>query len=375
MDTLKRFFNGLSLTQILAAAFAAMTALLLSNRIGVAGSIVGAAISSIVSTLATTVYKNALTEGRRIAKKKAGLEDSAELEPGGGSAGSDAGAAGAGTAGSGSASPAESTAAYTQALADAYPQGWRDAPYQEAGNAYGSPKQQEQEPVSTGPYGKRRRIASASSPYQQGGSNSQSAWGRRIAISLSVLLVGILAALVALWITSSLITQVSGGSGWGRQVTIIEGLQDSSPGISDDSNPEAAPDSSHDADSAPGTTVTEPADSTAANAAAGQTETTTAGSTTSTGSTGTAGEGSTTSTTGTQTGTGAVTDTGSTTTTTAGTGNTGTGTSGTGTQTDATSTGGSSVGATDAETTEDAATETDGDQAQTGTGSGSTATA
>ncbi|MEE8715926.1 MAG: hypothetical protein SOI26_03980 [Coriobacteriales bacterium] len=73
MDTVKRFLKGLTWTQVVSAAAAAMTALLLSTQIGVAGSVLGAAVSSIISTFATTIYKNTLNEGAKAVKKKAGL--------------------------------------------------------------------------------------------------------------------------------------------------------------------------------------------------------------------------------------------------------------------------------------------------------------
>jgi hypothetical protein len=73
METVKRFLKGLSWTQVISAAAAAATALLLSTQIGVAGSVLGAAVSSIISTFATTIYKNTLTEGARAVKRSRGL--------------------------------------------------------------------------------------------------------------------------------------------------------------------------------------------------------------------------------------------------------------------------------------------------------------
>lgn len=53
-------FDGLSLVQVVAAALAAVTSVLLSSQIGIAGSIIGVAVASVVSTVASQVYRNTL---------------------------------------------------------------------------------------------------------------------------------------------------------------------------------------------------------------------------------------------------------------------------------------------------------------------------
>lgn len=54
-------FEGLSISQIVAAALAAVTSLFLSSQIGIAGSLIGAAVSSIVATVSSQVYKRFLS--------------------------------------------------------------------------------------------------------------------------------------------------------------------------------------------------------------------------------------------------------------------------------------------------------------------------
>lgn len=54
-------FDGLSISQIVAAALAAVTSLFLSSQIGIAGSLIGAAVSSIVATVSSQVYKQFLS--------------------------------------------------------------------------------------------------------------------------------------------------------------------------------------------------------------------------------------------------------------------------------------------------------------------------
>ncbi|MUH60228.1 hypothetical protein [Bifidobacterium canis] len=64
---MKNFFKGLSFSQLLAGALAAVTSFLLSAKIGIAGSVIGVAVASIVSTAASQIYKNVLDEsGKRL---------------------------------------------------------------------------------------------------------------------------------------------------------------------------------------------------------------------------------------------------------------------------------------------------------------------
>ena len=57
---MKQFFHDISWAQIIAGALAAMTSFWLAAKIGVAGSIIGVAIGSIVSAVASQIYKNVL---------------------------------------------------------------------------------------------------------------------------------------------------------------------------------------------------------------------------------------------------------------------------------------------------------------------------
>jgi len=56
----KKFFEGLSISSIVAGALAAVTSFLLASKIGIAGSVIGAAASYIVSAVATNIYQNVL---------------------------------------------------------------------------------------------------------------------------------------------------------------------------------------------------------------------------------------------------------------------------------------------------------------------------
>lgn len=54
-------FEDLSIAQVIAGALAAATVFLLSSIIGVAGSLIGAAVGSIVSAVSSQVYKKMLS--------------------------------------------------------------------------------------------------------------------------------------------------------------------------------------------------------------------------------------------------------------------------------------------------------------------------
>ena len=60
--SVKGLFEGLSAAQLTAGALAAVTSMLLSARIGIAGSVIGVAVGSIVSTVASQVYKRFLEQ-------------------------------------------------------------------------------------------------------------------------------------------------------------------------------------------------------------------------------------------------------------------------------------------------------------------------
>lgn len=53
--------EGLSMAQIVAGALAAVTSMLLASRIGIAGSVIGVAVGSVVSAVASQLYKKFLT--------------------------------------------------------------------------------------------------------------------------------------------------------------------------------------------------------------------------------------------------------------------------------------------------------------------------
>jgi hypothetical protein len=60
---------GLSLTQIVASTAAAVTAALIGSRLGVAGTLVGAALASIVSGVGAAIYSHSLLVTRRQMKR------------------------------------------------------------------------------------------------------------------------------------------------------------------------------------------------------------------------------------------------------------------------------------------------------------------
>ncbi|MCH4209247.1 hypothetical protein [Bifidobacterium sp.] len=57
---MRNFFKGISWSQIGAGALAAVTSFLLSAKIGIAGSVIGVAIGSMVSAVASQIYQNVL---------------------------------------------------------------------------------------------------------------------------------------------------------------------------------------------------------------------------------------------------------------------------------------------------------------------------
>lgn len=58
-------FDGISVAQIAASAAAAATSMLLASKIGIAGSVIGAAVSSAVTIVATQLYRRALSAGAK----------------------------------------------------------------------------------------------------------------------------------------------------------------------------------------------------------------------------------------------------------------------------------------------------------------------
>lgn len=76
----EKLFDGLSVAQVLASAGAAATSMLLASKIGIAGSVIGAAVSSVVTLLATQVYRKVLSDGAR--KLQEGARESARSSVG-----------------------------------------------------------------------------------------------------------------------------------------------------------------------------------------------------------------------------------------------------------------------------------------------------
>ncbi len=74
---IKGLFEGLSVSQVTAGALAAVTSMLLSAQIGIAGSVIGVAIGSVVSTVSSQLYKKFLAGS---AEKLRGLASSDNTE-------------------------------------------------------------------------------------------------------------------------------------------------------------------------------------------------------------------------------------------------------------------------------------------------------
>ena len=74
---IKGLFEGLSVSQVTAGALAAVTSMLLSAQIGIAGSVIGVAVGSVVSTVSSQLYKKFLAGS---AEKLRGLASSDNTE-------------------------------------------------------------------------------------------------------------------------------------------------------------------------------------------------------------------------------------------------------------------------------------------------------
>lgn len=88
----KGLFNGISVAQVIAASAAAATSMLLASRIGIAGSVIGAAVSSMITVICSQLYRNALDASAQKLKAKqassglahgTAMSDSAVTEPNG----------------------------------------------------------------------------------------------------------------------------------------------------------------------------------------------------------------------------------------------------------------------------------------------------
>ena len=66
----KGLFEGISIAQVIAASAAAATSMLLASRIGIAGSVIGAAVSSMITVICSQLYRNALDASAQKLKAK-----------------------------------------------------------------------------------------------------------------------------------------------------------------------------------------------------------------------------------------------------------------------------------------------------------------
>ena len=71
----KGLFNGISVAQVIAASAAAATSMLLASRIGIAGSVIGAAVSSMITVICSQLYRNALDASAQKLKAKQASSD------------------------------------------------------------------------------------------------------------------------------------------------------------------------------------------------------------------------------------------------------------------------------------------------------------
>ena len=74
---LKGFFKDLSFAQLAAGALAAATSFLLSSKIGIAGSLIGVVVGSVVSAVSTQVYKKAIAGSADALKQSLGIDTEA----------------------------------------------------------------------------------------------------------------------------------------------------------------------------------------------------------------------------------------------------------------------------------------------------------
>ena len=71
----KGLLEDLSMSQVLAGALAAVTSVALSSRIGIAGSLIGVAVASVVSTVASQLYRGMLSRANDKLREFAGTDD------------------------------------------------------------------------------------------------------------------------------------------------------------------------------------------------------------------------------------------------------------------------------------------------------------
>lgn len=82
-DERRRSFLGLSWFQVIAGALAAMTSAWIASTLGVAGTIIGAAVGSLVATITSALYVNTLDRSRTlIVRTDSGTVVETTAEPG-----------------------------------------------------------------------------------------------------------------------------------------------------------------------------------------------------------------------------------------------------------------------------------------------------
>jgi hypothetical protein len=74
------FWHDLSIPQLIAGALAAVTSMLLSNQIGIAGSVIGVAVGSVVSAVSGAAYKSIIARSAHAVKQA--IPASFERQPG-----------------------------------------------------------------------------------------------------------------------------------------------------------------------------------------------------------------------------------------------------------------------------------------------------
>lgn len=177
-------FSDLSVPQVAAGALAAVTSMLLSNQIGIAGSVIGVAVGSVVSTVASSLYKRAIARGASRIKEKIVLPGEG-AEDGGGAAGT--GASGTRTPG-----PVAGVAA-------------------DAGDESGTV-------TSDG-----TRIAPEHLRERARARHDRTVQKR---VTVGVLAVAVVAAIVGVWLSAGFVTLATGGQGLGEKVSIVRTSRD-----------------------------------------------------------------------------------------------------------------------------------------------------
>lgn len=189
-------FSDLSVPQVAAGALAAVTSMLLSNQIGIAGSVIGVAVGSVVSTVASSLYKRAIARGADRIKERIVLPGE-EAQGGRGTAG--AGASGTRTPGP-----------VAGAVADAA---------DESGTV-----------TSDG-----TRIAPEHLRERARERHDRTVQKR---VTVGVLAVAVAAAIVGVWLSAGFVTLATGGQGLGEKVSIVRTTRDDAADA--DKGPDAA---------------------------------------------------------------------------------------------------------------------------------------